>query len=144
MLTDRDIAIRVVAEGRDPKSTKVRDAMTSEVVACFDDQEVEEAAILMREQQIRRIPVLSKKRKLVGVVSLGDIAIETSGSQLGGDALKGVSQPGGCTVSESSDGAALHTSRRTCLRAGVRAGPRSRRGACLVLVDGEPQTANRF
>jgi CBS domain-containing protein len=95
MLTGRDIAVRVAAEDRHLKRTTIRDAMTPDVVSCFEDQDVEEAAVLMREQQIRRIPVLSKEKKLVGVVSLGDLAVETSDSELGGNALKVVSQPAG-------------------------------------------------
>src|SRR5262249_1331530 len=60
MLTDRDITIRAVAEGRDSRSTRVRDVMTPEVIACYDDQEVEEAAQLMQERQIRRLVVLNR------------------------------------------------------------------------------------
>jgi CBS domain-containing protein len=74
MITDRDIAVRAVAEGRDPRKTKVRDAMTSDVAYCFEDQEYEEAARLMRERQIRRLPILNREKRLVGIVSLADLS----------------------------------------------------------------------
>src|SRR5262249_48865711 len=73
VLTDRDITIRAVAEGRDPASTKVRDVMSSELICCFDDQEVDVAAHLMKSQQIRRVVVLNRDKRLVGIVSLGDL-----------------------------------------------------------------------
>src|SRR4051794_28840839 len=64
MLTDRDITIRAVAEGRDPRSTRVRDVMTQNVVSCYEDDAVEEAARLMQERQIRRLLVLDRRRQL--------------------------------------------------------------------------------
>src|SRR5690348_6224788 len=75
MLTDRDIAIRAVAEGHDPGACRVRDVMTPDVVYCFEDQSVEEAERLMREQQIRRLVVLDRDKRMVGIVSLGDLAV---------------------------------------------------------------------
>jgi CBS domain-containing protein len=95
MLTDRDITIRVVAEQRNPKSAKVQEAMTPELIYCFEDQDVEEAARLMQEKQIRRLPVLNRAKKLVGIVSLGDLALESPDMRVCGEALKGVSKPGG-------------------------------------------------
>jgi len=92
MVTDRDIAIRAVADGRDPKSTTVRDVMTPNLVYAFDDQDVEEAADLMREHQIRRLPVLNRDKRLVGIVSLGDLAVETD-EELVGSTLEAVSEP---------------------------------------------------
>jgi CBS domain-containing protein len=93
MLTDRDIIIRAVAAGRDPSTTKVRDVMTPEVVYCFEDQNVEEAAQLMEENQIRRLPVLNRNKWLVGIVSLGDLAVDTGDRQLVGKVLEQVSEP---------------------------------------------------
>ncbi len=93
MLTDRDIAIRSTAEGRDPKTTPVREAMTPEVVYCFEDQSVEEAARLMEEKQLRRLVVLNRDKKLVGIVSLGDVATSTGDERLSGEILKQVSEP---------------------------------------------------
>jgi CBS domain-containing protein len=93
MLTDRDITIRVVAAGRDPSTTKVHDVMTPEVVYCFEDQSVEEAAKLMEDKQIRRLPVLNRNEWLVGIVSLGDLAVDTGDRRLAGKVLEQVSEP---------------------------------------------------
>jgi CBS domain-containing protein len=93
MLTDRDIAIRGVAAGRDPQSTKVRDVMTCEVIRCFEDEEVEEAERLMQSRQVRRILVVNRDERLVGIVSLGDLAAETGNPQRVGEVLQDVSEP---------------------------------------------------
>src|SRR3989440_1225274 len=69
MLTDRDITVRAVAQGFDPKTTKVRDVMSPDVFWCFEDQDVREAAKLMQEKQIRRLLVLSHDKRLTGIVS---------------------------------------------------------------------------
>src|SRR5688500_8723242 len=92
MVTDRDLAIRVLAEGRDPNATPVRDAMTPDVTYAFEDDDVQRAADLMKEQQIRRLPVLDREKHLVGIVALGDIAT-TGKDRLSGDALEQISQP---------------------------------------------------
>src|SRR5205809_4269082 len=76
MLTDRDIAMRSVADGHDPRTDRVRDAMTPEVFLCFEDDDVADVAELMREKQVRRLPVLNRAKQLVGIVSLGDLAVE--------------------------------------------------------------------
>ena len=73
MLTDRDLAIRAVADGRDPKTTTVEEAMTAEVAYCFEDQDTEEAERVMEKHQIRRLAVLARDKRLVGIVSLGDL-----------------------------------------------------------------------
>ena len=94
MLTDRDITVRAVAEGKDPRTTKVRDAMTEGVTYCFEDDDVAEAARLMREKQVRRLVVLNRDKRLAGIVSLGDLAVQTGGDQqVAGKTLEGVSQP---------------------------------------------------
>ena len=93
MITDRDIAIRSVAAGRDPKSHRVREAMSTEIVYCFEDQSVSEAAEMMREKQIRRLPVMNRSKTLVGIISLGDLAIETRDDQMIGKALESISEP---------------------------------------------------
>src|ERR671924_1614192 len=77
MLTDRDITVRATAEGRIPARTKVGNVMTKAVVYCFDDQDIADAAKLMQEKQIRRLPVLSRQKRLVGIVSLGDVAVHS-------------------------------------------------------------------
>lgn len=91
MLTDRDIALRAVAECRDPRWTTVKEVMTGGVIYLYADQEVEDAAELMERKQVRRLPVLSREKRLVGIVSLGDVAIHTS-TELSGEALKVMSQ----------------------------------------------------
>ena len=93
MLTDRDIVIRGVAAGRDPRSTKVRDVMTCEVIRCYDDEEVEEAERLMQTRQVRRILVVNRDDRLVGIVSLGDLAAETGNPRRVGEVLHDVSEP---------------------------------------------------
>jgi CBS domain-containing protein len=93
MVTDRDITIRTVAEGRDPNSTKVSDAMTPDLVFCYDDQEVEDAARMMEKHQIRRLPIMSRNNELVGIVSLGDVAVKGRDDKLSGEALEEISVP---------------------------------------------------
>jgi CBS domain-containing protein len=93
MVTDRDITIRATADGRDPRQTPVREVMTSELFYCFEDQPVEEAASLMEEHQIRRLPILNRQKDLVGIVSLGDLAVDTSDEELVGEVLEEVSEP---------------------------------------------------
>jgi CBS domain-containing protein len=90
MLTDRDITIRAVAEGRDPESTKVRDVMSGELICCFDDQEIDVAARLMRAQHIRRIVVMDRDKRLVGIVSLSDLAVEAMSPERAGEILQAV------------------------------------------------------
>jgi CBS domain-containing protein len=94
-LTDRDITIRAVAEGQDPNSAKVRDAMSENLVYCFDDQDSSEAAELMAEKQLRRLPILSRDKRLVGVVSLGDLATRTGDDDVVGQTVEDISEPGG-------------------------------------------------
>lgn len=93
MLTDRDITVRATAEGRDPNNTPVKDVVTADVVYCFEDQDVSEASDLMSRMQIRRLPILSRDKRLVGVVSLGDIATDSGHEGKPGEVLKDVSQP---------------------------------------------------
>ncbi|CUX22303.1 MULTISPECIES: CBS domain-containing protein [Rhizobium/Agrobacterium group] len=93
MLTDRDIAIRAVAEGKGP-DTKASDIMSREVKYCFDDEDVEDVCGNLGDQQIRRIPVLDRNKQLVGILSLGDVAVETDGNGVG-EALAAISRPGG-------------------------------------------------
>lgn len=93
MLTDRDIVLRAVADRRDMEETKVQDIMTPDVAFCTEDQSVEHAARLMREKQIRRLVVLNHDRRLVGIVSLGDLAVDAEDEELVGSALEGISKP---------------------------------------------------
>jgi CBS domain-containing protein len=93
MITDRDITLRATAEGESPVQIRVGDIMTEEVISCFEDQDVAEAARLMEDKQIRRLPVLNRNRRLVGIVSLGDLAVEGGDERLAGKALEEVSKP---------------------------------------------------
>jgi CBS domain-containing protein len=92
MITDRDITVRATAVGGDPTATKARDVMTADVIYGFEDQDVREAAKLMREAQIRRLIVLNRDKRLVGIVALGDLAVDTDQRQAG-KTLKQVSEP---------------------------------------------------
>ncbi len=95
VVTDRDIALRATAEGMDPNTSIGRDLLTNPIIYCFDDQDVKEAAELMEKHQIRRLAVLSRDdKRLVGVVSLGDIA--TNGTKkVSAEVLQSVSEPTG-------------------------------------------------
>jgi CBS domain-containing protein len=93
MITDRDIILRATAEGRDPKTTPVKEAMTPGIVYVYEDQDLDEAAQLMKERQLRRLVVLDRNKRLVGILSLGDIAADTRDDKLSGDVLEKVSEP---------------------------------------------------
>jgi CBS domain-containing protein len=93
MVTDRDIVVRAIAEGRNPAEVPVRDIMTPEVTYCFEDDDVEHAAQLMKQKQIRRLLVLNRQKRLVGIVSLGDLAIESGDDLLAGETLERISEP---------------------------------------------------
>jgi CBS domain-containing protein len=82
MITDRDIAIRAVAEGKSP-DTKVRDVMSKEMLYCFDNQDVEDVARNMGKNQVRRLPVLNQDKRLVGILSLGDLALKEEATTVG-------------------------------------------------------------
>lgn len=94
MITDRDIVIRGLAQGKSP-DTKVADIMTKEVLYCFDTDEVDEAARNMGKAKVRRLPVLNKDKRMVGIVSLGDLAIKNDDSPTIGQTVTRVSTPGG-------------------------------------------------
>lgn len=93
MVTDRDITVRATAEGDAPTDVRVRDIMTPEVIYCFEDELVEDAARLMAEKQVRRLVVLNRDKRMVGIVSLGDLAVKTGDEQLAGRALEDISEP---------------------------------------------------
>ena len=93
MVTDRDMTVRTTAAGADPNDARVRDAMTPGVHYVFEEQDVAEAARLMKEKQVRRLPVMSRDKRLVGIVSLGDLAVETHDEELAGNTLEAVSEP---------------------------------------------------
>lgn len=92
MITDRDIAIRAVAKGNDPNTSTVREVMSPDVLWCSEDEDVGEAARIMRENQVRRILVLNGAHELVGITSLGEIATVTGDPNLAGQTLQAVSE----------------------------------------------------
>ncbi len=91
MLTDRDLVLRAIAAGKDPNHAIVRETMSPGIIYIFEDQSVEEAAHLMEEKQIRRLPVLNRQKRLVGIVSLGDLAMNSQPA-FSGTALREVSR----------------------------------------------------
>jgi CBS domain-containing protein len=93
MVTDRDLVVRVVAKGLDPKQMHVSDATSSEVFFCYEDEDLEKASQVMSQKQIRRLPILSRAKKLVGIVSLGDLAVRGKDAQTSGVVLEQVSRP---------------------------------------------------
>ncbi len=93
MITDRDIAVRAVAAGKGPE-TPVREVMSEHIHYCFDDEELDDVAQNMGDIRVRRLPVVNRQKRLVGIVSLGDVA-RTEGGETVGDAVVGVSQRGG-------------------------------------------------
>jgi len=93
VITDRDIAIRAVAQGRPPE-TRVRDVMSAEVLYCFEDDDVGHVAKNMGELQVRRLPVVNRDKRLVGIVSVADLARNAARSATG-QAVANISRPGG-------------------------------------------------
>jgi CBS domain-containing protein len=93
MITDRDIAIRAVAEGKGP-DTPVREVMSTEqVLYCFEDEDLNHVAENMSDERVRRLPVMNREKRLVGIVSLGDVAVKEKKAAT--KAVSGVSKPGG-------------------------------------------------
>ena len=93
MITDRDIAVRGVAEGKGPE-TRIREVMSTDVKYCFDDEEVDDVLHNMGDLKVRRLPVVNRDKRLVGIISLGDLATNGEAAEAG-VALSGISQPGG-------------------------------------------------
>lgn len=98
MITDRDIAVRAVAQGRSP-DTKVRDVMSQKVMYCFEDEEISHVVQNIGDLQVHRLPVLNRDKRLVGIVSLADIAA-CEGPSAAGEAV--------CGILKDSDNAAFH------------------------------------
>jgi CBS domain-containing protein len=93
MITDRDIAIRAVAEGKGP-DTPVREIMSKEVKYCYEDEELDHVSRNMAEIQVKRLPVVDRDKRLVGILALGDIAGK-AGPRVTGRTVEGISRPGG-------------------------------------------------
>lgn len=92
MITDRDLALRVLPDGADPKALKARDVMTKGIVYCRTDQSIEDAIHLMEDKKIRRLPVINDKKRLVGMLSLGDVSHHAS-QELSGELVHAVASP---------------------------------------------------
>jgi CBS domain-containing protein len=107
VVTDRDLCLEIIAEGRDPKGMQVKDCMTDVVIACRPEDDVEKALELMRENLVRRIPVVDKENKLQGMVSMADLVrrgkLEAGKTQ---DTLRKISEP---TSEASKPRAQAHT-----------------------------------
>lgn len=92
IVTDRDLALKVVADGRDPKATKVEEVMTREVVTCRPEDDLQRALDAMSEHQLRRIPVVDDGNKLVGIIAQADVATRVKQSQKTAETVEGISQ----------------------------------------------------
>jgi CBS domain-containing protein len=93
MITDRDIAVRAVAQRKSP-DTRIRDVMSTGILYCFDDQELDEVARNMGKNQVRRLPVINKDKRLVGILALGDLASNEDAKAVG-RTVSQVSEHGG-------------------------------------------------
>ena len=91
-ISDRDIAIRAIADDKGPATT-VREVMSEGICWAYEDDSIEQAARIMSEHQVRRLPVVNRDKRLVGIVSLGDFAVESSDIEPAAEALSGISQP---------------------------------------------------
>ena len=91
MVTDRDIAIRALADGRDIESLTAREVMTSPIIYCRTEQDLDDAARIMETEQVRRLPVIDENKRMVGILSLGDIA-SASSSALTGEVTQSVAE----------------------------------------------------
>jgi CBS domain-containing protein len=91
-LTDRDIALRVVGEGKNPQDCKARDVMTSDVYWCYDDQTADEVADFMAEKEVRRVLILNRNKRLAGVISIGDLSKARGEQEKAGKTLKEIAE----------------------------------------------------
>lgn len=98
MLTDRDIVVRALADGKNPEEVRAADAMTQKIQYIFEDEDIAQAAERMKSQQIRRLVVLNRDKRLVGFVSLGDLARDADDERMTGDVTRRVSEPSGVTA----------------------------------------------
>lgn len=93
MITDRDIAVRAIAENRNPVHTQVKEIMTTDLYYCFQDQPLQEAAGMMQRHQIRRLPIVNHDKKLVGIIALGDISVDVENPKLAAATLDHILEP---------------------------------------------------
>jgi len=93
IVTDRDLAMKIVAEGRDAKKTRVRDVMTPRVVTCHDDDDLQKALDSMQRHQVRRIPVLDRRDLLVGMIAQADVATKVKEPEKVAGVVREISRP---------------------------------------------------
>lgn len=93
LITDRDIVVRSTAMGHDPNEVTVSDVMTKGMEYVYQDQDVKEAAKLMADKQIRRLPVLDRQMQMVGILSLGDLSVDSENDKRAGETLEDISKP---------------------------------------------------
>ena len=92
IVTDRDLAIKVVAAGRDPQTTPISEVMTTNVITCRDDDDIETALDAMSTQQLRRIPVVDDSNMLLGIIAQADIATRLDSPEKTGEVVKDISE----------------------------------------------------
>ncbi len=93
MITDRDIVVRGISKGLHPTQARVNEVMSDNIICAYEDQDVEEAAMIMENKQVRRLIVINRNKDLVGIVSLADVTRETGDEALAGEVLQGVVEP---------------------------------------------------
>ena len=94
IVTDRDLALEIVAEGRDPKNTKVEDVMTDTIVSCRAEDNLQEVMDVMSVYQLRRMPVVDDENRIIGIIAQADVATRTDQPERTAEVIKGISQPG--------------------------------------------------
>ncbi|MBZ4417655.1 CBS domain-containing protein [Myxococcus sp. RHSTA-1-4] len=92
IITDRDIVVRAISKGLDPNNTRVSQAMTDDIDYVYENDDIEKVELMMKENQIRRVLVVNQDKKLVGIISLGDLA-EALGTKEAGSTLESISEP---------------------------------------------------
>ena len=102
IVTDRDVTLRLVAEGKDAAKTKVREVMSQDLKYVYEDEDLSHVANNMAEQQIRRLPVVNRNKRLVGVVSLGDLSRASPSGHYAGRAMRGVARGGDSQTSAAA------------------------------------------
>jgi len=93
IVTDRDIVVRVLAEGKNPESTRISEIMSKGIISCTEDQTPEEAAAIMADAKVRRLVVVDNEDKVVGILSLGDVAVKGAEKETVGATVDKISRP---------------------------------------------------
>lgn len=93
IVTDRDLTLKVVADGRDPRSTKIQDVMTRNPITCRADDDLENALNEMAEYQVRRIPVVDRENRIVGIIAQADVATRTENPRQTAQVVEEISKP---------------------------------------------------